>query len=190
MAGLRCCISLGARSGPHTPARCGWRHPPWGPPCARGPWHCAPLGAVTSTLVPVVMRPSSAEVTSPRHSSRPWRIRRNSSVPAPTTEPTVALRAEMTPLSGASNWVCFRRSSWASSCALADSTRALRSARRQVLADLLGAQGAAVLHHAGALGVGGGLGGVGLASLRPAARPGPHRPAHSRRQRWPAPGRA
>jgi hypothetical protein len=36
------------------------------------------------------MRPSSADVTSARHSSRPLRIRRNSSVPLPTTAPTVA----------------------------------------------------------------------------------------------------
>jgi len=59
------------------------------------------------------MRASSVEVTSARHSSRPLRTMRNSSVPAPTTAPTVALRAEMMPLSGATTWVYFRRSCWA-----------------------------------------------------------------------------
>ena len=89
------------------------------------PFICAPPGAVTSTAVPGVMRPSSAEVTSPRHSRRPWRISRNISVPAPTTLPSVAVRAEMMPLSGAVRRVFFRRSAWASSCAWAEATRAL-----------------------------------------------------------------
>jgi hypothetical protein len=44
---------------------------------------------------------SSAAVTSARHSSRPPRIRRNSSCPGWVSEPTVALRAEMMPSSGA-----------------------------------------------------------------------------------------
>ena len=43
---------------------------------------------------------------------RPWRIMRNSSVPALDTAPTVALRAEMMPLSGATTLVYFRRSCW------------------------------------------------------------------------------
>ena len=59
------------------------------------------LVAVTMARVPAVMRPSSAEVTSARHSSRPLRIRRNNSVPLATTAPTVAVRAEITPSSGA-----------------------------------------------------------------------------------------
>ena len=50
---------------------------------------------------------------------------RNSSVPEPTTAPTVAVRAEITPLSGASTWVNFSRSCCALSCARAASTRAL-----------------------------------------------------------------
>src|SRR3989338_5466693 len=49
---------------------------------------------------------------------------RNSSVPAPTTAPTVAVRAEITPLSGATTWVYLRRNCCAFSVALAASTRA------------------------------------------------------------------
>ena len=67
---------------------------------------------MTVACVPGPIRPSSALVTSARHSSRPWRIRRNSSVPLPTTAPTVALRAEMMPSSGASTRDCDRRTAW------------------------------------------------------------------------------
>ncbi len=49
---------------------------------------------------------------------------RNSSVPTPTTEPTVALREEITPLSGAVTWVYFRRSCCDDSAALAEAMRA------------------------------------------------------------------
>ena len=84
-----------------------------------------PLGAVTRAVVPGLSRPSSAEVTSARHSSRPWRIMRNSSVPLASTAPTVALRDEMTPLSGANTWVFVRRNCCAPSNPLAASTRAL-----------------------------------------------------------------
>ncbi len=74
--------------------------------------------------VPALMRPRSCAVTSARHSRRPWRIMRNSSVPTPTTAPTVALRAEITPLSGAVTCVYFRRSCCCVSVAWADWTRA------------------------------------------------------------------
>src|SRR3989344_3636956 len=84
----------------------------------------APLAAVTLTLAPSAMRRSSVDVTSARHSRRPLRTMRNSSVPAPTTAPTVAVRAEITPLSGATTWVYFRRNCCAFSVALAASTRA------------------------------------------------------------------
>ena len=84
----------------------------------------APLAATTSTGVPGTTLASSDAVISARHSRRPWRISRNSSVPAGTTAPTVALRAEMMPASGASTWVFFNRSSWAANTAFADSTRA------------------------------------------------------------------
>ena len=49
--------------------------------------------------------PGRRAATSARHSRRPWRIRRNSSWPAGSTAPTVALRAEITPSSGASTCV-------------------------------------------------------------------------------------
>ena len=75
--------------------------------------------------MPSAIRPISAAVTSPRHSRRPWRISLNNSLPAPATAPTVALRAEIMPLSGAKTWVCLRRSNCASNWALAESTRAL-----------------------------------------------------------------
>ena len=45
----------------------------------------SPLAAVTFTSWPLLTRPTSLGVTSPRHSRRPWRTRRNSSWPAPTT---------------------------------------------------------------------------------------------------------
>ncbi len=89
------------------------------------PLSATPLAATTVAAVPALRRPSSLEVTSARHSSRPPRIMRKSSVPAPTTAPTVAVRAEMTPLSGASNWVCFSRTCCTARVALAASRRAL-----------------------------------------------------------------
>ena len=49
-----------------------------------------PLAVVSVADVPGRTRASSALVTSARHSRRPWRIRRKSSVPLPTTAPTVA----------------------------------------------------------------------------------------------------
>ena len=88
------------------------------------PCSSPPLAGRTLTAVPAVMRPSSAEVTSARHSSRPWRIMRNSSVPVASTEPSVALRAEITPLSGASTRVCRPRNCCAPSTACAASARA------------------------------------------------------------------
>src|SRR5450830_570150 len=92
----------------------------------------APLGRPRRTRVPRRRRGSSAAVTSARHSSRFCRIRRNSSVPLAGTAPTVALRAEITPLSGASTWVWRSRSSWVCTLARAASTRAwaARSALR------------------------------------------------------------
>ena len=69
------------------------------------------------------MRPSSAAVTSARHSRRPPRIRRNSSWPGCVSEPTVAARAEITPSSGATTRVCERRSSSACTLARAATTR-------------------------------------------------------------------
>src|SRR5688572_5976623 len=86
------------------------------------PSSSAPLAARIFAGVPTARRPSSAEVTSARHSSRPLRIRRKSSVPAPTTAPTVAPRAEMMPSSGARRVVCERRTSCACSAACAAST--------------------------------------------------------------------
>jgi hypothetical protein len=50
---------------------------------------------------------------------------RNSSLPAPTTAPTVALRAEIMPLSGAVSWPFLNRTCAADSRARAASTRAL-----------------------------------------------------------------
>ena len=70
----------------------------------------APLAAITAALSPGLMRATSALVASARHSRRPPRIILNSSAPLPTTAPTVAVRAEITPVSGASNWVCVKRS--------------------------------------------------------------------------------
>jgi len=84
----------------------------------------APLVAVTSACVPAESLPSSDAVTSARHSSRPLRIRRNSSAPLLTTAPTVAVRAEITPSSGARTEVCDSRTSCACSCARAAATRA------------------------------------------------------------------
>jgi hypothetical protein len=89
------------------------------------PRTCAPLALTTKACVPTAMRASSAEVTSARHSRRPWRIRRKSSVPAATTLPTVAVRAEITPSSGASTCVLRPRTCCAASTASAASTRAL-----------------------------------------------------------------
>ena len=68
-----------------------------------------PLAAVISTGAPKGMRPISEAGTSARHSIRPWRIKRNNSAPAPTTLPTVACRAEITPASEALTWVCDKR---------------------------------------------------------------------------------
>jgi len=85
----------------------------------------APLALVITAGVPTATRLSSAEVTSARHSRRPWRISRNSSVPALSTLPTVAVRAEITPSSGASTWVLRPRTCCAASTASAASTRAL-----------------------------------------------------------------
>ncbi len=121
-AGRTDCMGIGGRSTYTRPARV------WGSTVGATmrtrPSSRAPLAATTATGVPGAMRASSVEVISARHSRRPWRIRRNSSVPLGTTAPTVALRAEMMPASGASTCVFFRRSSWAASTALADSTRA------------------------------------------------------------------
>ena len=75
--------------------------------------------------MPSLMRPSSADVTSARHSSRPWRISLKSSVPVPTTAPTVAVRDEITPLSGASTRVCRPLSCCAPNTACAASALAL-----------------------------------------------------------------
>ena len=74
--------------------------------------------------MPGLMAPNSLAITSARHSRRPWRIKRKSSVPGVSTAPTDALRAAMMPLSGASTWVCCRRSCWLSTLALAAATRA------------------------------------------------------------------
>ena len=89
-------------------------------PCTGMPW-----AVRTWAMVPTWMRSSSAAVTSARHSSRPWRTMRNSSVPLPSTAPTVALRALMVPLSGARTWVCCRRCCCTTRVALAAATRAL-----------------------------------------------------------------
>ena len=83
-----------------------------------------PPGNVTRTGVPTVMRASSRDVTSARHSRRPLRIMRNSSAPLPTTAPTVAVRAEITPSSGASTCAKPRRSCWLPSVLFNASTRA------------------------------------------------------------------
>ena len=85
----------------------------------------APLAAVTVAVVPGLMPAISELVTSARHSSRPPRIILNSSVPLPTTAPTVALRLDMTPLSGATTPVCFKRTCCTTSMALAASSLAL-----------------------------------------------------------------
>jgi hypothetical protein len=62
----------------------------------------APLAAVMRVLAPGLDACQlGLEVTSARHSSRPLRTMRNSSVPVPSTAPTVAVRAEIMPLSGA-----------------------------------------------------------------------------------------
>ena len=73
-------------------------------PCAPCPSIGAPLGGVDASpacraCTPRAGRPTA---TSARHSRRPLRIMRNSSWPAGSTAPTVALRAEITPSSGAS----------------------------------------------------------------------------------------
>ena len=96
-----------------------------GPRMRTRPSSRAPLVAVTSACVPGWILPSSLAVTSARHSSRPLRIRRNSSAPGFTTAPTVALRDEITPSSGDSTCVWFSRTSCACSCARVASTRAL-----------------------------------------------------------------
>ena len=83
-----------------------------------------PPGSVTRTGMPTVMRASSRDVTSARHSRRPLRIMRNSSAPLPTTAPTVAVRAEITPSSGASTCAKPRRSCWLPSVLFNASTRA------------------------------------------------------------------
>ena len=85
----------------------------------------APLAATTTALSPDLMRATSALVASARHSRRPPRIILNSSAPLPTTAPTVAVRAEITPLSGASNWVCAKRSCCTLSAARLASSLAL-----------------------------------------------------------------
>ena len=66
----------------------------------------SPPAGVTVTRAPGLIWPMSDDGTSARHSSRPWRIIRNSSWPAGSTAPTVALRDEITPSSGASTAVC------------------------------------------------------------------------------------
>ena len=88
------------------------------------PCSSPPATGCTLTRMPGRKRASSAEVTSARHSSRPWRISRNSSVPVPTTAPKVALRAEMMPASGASTVVCWARNSCTFKAARAAATRA------------------------------------------------------------------
>ena len=60
-----------------------------------------PSAAIMLACMPTLIFGKSLEITSARHSKRDCRINRNSSVPAPTTAPTVALRAEIMPLSGA-----------------------------------------------------------------------------------------
>ncbi len=84
-----------------------------------------PLAAFTSAVAPGTMLRRSCATTSARHSRRPWRIMRNSSVPGADTAPTVAVRAEITPLSGATTLVYFRRSCWVASAAWAEAMRAL-----------------------------------------------------------------
>ena len=88
------------------------------------PCTVTPLAPTMTAGVPTVIRPSSAEVTSARHSRRLLRINRNNSAPPATTPPTVAVRAEMTPSSGASTCVLRPRTCCAASTALAASTRA------------------------------------------------------------------
>ena len=95
-----------------------------GPTMRTRPWATPPLAALSVTAWPGLTRARSAAVTSARHSSLPWRISRNSSVPAGTTAPRVALRAVTMPLSGASTWAWRNRSSCTASMAWADSTRA------------------------------------------------------------------
>ncbi len=74
--------------------------------------------------MPGTRRPSSASGTSARHSSRLPRIRRKSSWPGCVCEPTVAVRAEIVPSSGATTCVCPSRSSSACSLARAAASRA------------------------------------------------------------------
>jgi hypothetical protein len=75
----------------------------------------------------------------------------------------VAVRADMTPVSGASSWVFLRRSSWAVELRLGRRHAGLGGLfLRQVLVDLLGADGAAALHGACAVGIGCGFCGNGL----------------------------
>ena len=64
------------------------------------PARVSPPGVVSSAFCPGRSRARSGAATSARHSSRPWRIRRNNSAPAGSTAPTVALRDEITPSSG------------------------------------------------------------------------------------------
>ncbi len=75
--------------------------------------------------VPVFRCASSADATSARHSSRPWRIMRKSSCPVGKTAPTVAVREDITPLSGASTWVCANRNCCILAAASCASSRAL-----------------------------------------------------------------
>ena len=118
------------------------------------------------------MRPSSAEVTSARHSSRPWRIRRNSSVPVPTTAPTVAVRAEITPSSGASTCVLRQphllRLQHARAAASTRAWAVFSAVRYWLICEAL--MRAGLLQRAGARGVAGGFGGVGLGFGQAGAR--------------------
>ena len=91
----------------------------------------APPAGVTLTVMPGLISARSDDGTSARHSSRPWRIMRKSSWPAGSTAPTVALRDEITPLSGASTAV-WPSLSWraCSRRALGVEARLARCARR------------------------------------------------------------
>jgi hypothetical protein len=90
-----------------------------------------PPAGVTVARVPGWTWARSAACTSARHSSRPWRIIRKSSCPAGSTAPTVALRAEMTPSSGATTAVCVTLS-WRACTAARCASRRARAVRSAV----------------------------------------------------------
>ncbi len=66
-----------------------------------------PSGSIKSAFIPMRILLISADVNSARHSKRPLRTNLNSSCPTAATEPTVAVRDEITPSSGALTVVCF-----------------------------------------------------------------------------------